>query len=368
MAKTLVSIIEEEAILNYLFIKELHEQGDKILLISQQRFAHLTKQFTALFPELNIESITLSKDGDEDLWDTICRTIRAKLSREEQYAVNLSSGTRLMSIAIQQVFERFNSEFYFMPHDRNVIVHSHIDDNNDNNDDEIIEIRHRVTIDEYFKIHDINSKSHTTTQSPEYSRHILELYTQNHLSSNDFEILDSLRRINSNFIEWSRIEGLERFIKYIGLDIQNHDGITKEEAKYITGGWFEEYILSIVDEMIAPDDIATGVVIQRKENHNNDINELDVVFTLNNRLFVIECKTGVGKASLYHEIVYKACALRESLLGMRSNAYIFSLNDDPKDRLKITARNMGIVYCDRDFALQPSKLKNLFLNPHMWLF
>lgn len=360
MAKTLVCIIEEEAILSYLFVKELFEQGDNVLLISQQRFAYLAKRFASLFPNIKVDSIILAKDGDEDMWDIICRTIRAELSSEVEYAVNLSSGTRLMSIAVQQVFERFNSQFYFMPHDRNVIIHSQIDDNNENNDDIVHEIQHRVSIDEYFKVNDIKSSRHTTTQDAEFSEHLLQLYTQNLLSSNDFDTLDYLRRLNSNFISYNKVNGLSNFISYIGFTPSKEGGLTKEEAKYLTGGWFEEYILFAVKSIIPTDDIATGVVIQRRENTNHDINELDVVFTFNNRLFVIECKTGVGKASLYHEIVYKACALRESLLGIRSNAYIFSLNEDPKDILKITARNMDIVYCDRSYALQPSKMKDLF--------
>ncbi len=368
MAKTLVCIVEEEAILNYLFIKELHEQGDKVLLIAQQRFSTLTKRFTTLFPGINIDSIILAKDGDEDLWDTICRTIRGQLSKDDSYAVNLSGGTRLMSIAVQQVFEKFNSQFYFMPHDRNVIIHSQIDDNNDNNDDEIIEINYRVTVTEYLKINDIRCTRQTPTQPKEHTAHMLELFTKKLLSSGDYGVLAALRNNDDDdFVGYNKVNGLERFIEYIGFTPERNGGVTSDEVKYLTGGWFEEYIYYTVQEMITPDDIATGVVIQRTENHNRDINELDVVFTLKNRLFIIECKTGLIRAGIYHEVVYKACAIRESLLGMRSNAYIFSLNDDPKDRLKITARNMDIVYCDCTFALQPTKMKNLFLNPKMYI-
>ncbi|MFR9513115.1 MAG: hypothetical protein SNF69_05710 [Rikenellaceae bacterium] len=156
MAKTLVCTIEEEAILNYLFVKEMYSEGDTLLLVSQFKFAPQVERYKTLFKDVNIESIVLAKDGDEDLWDTICRTIRAALSPDKQYAVNLSSGSRLMSIAVQQVFERFNSQFYFMPHDRNVIIHSQIDDNNDNNDDQVTPIKYQVSVDEYFNINDIH--------------------------------------------------------------------------------------------------------------------------------------------------------------------------------------------------------------------
>ncbi len=106
-----------------------------------------------------------------------------------------------------------------------------------------------------------------------------------------------------------------------------------------------------------------SVNIQREGS--NSQNELDVVFTLQNRLFVIECKTGVGRLALYHQIVYKASALKEALLGMRSNAYIFSLNHDPEYHHARTARNMGITFCDHSYASDPMLLKALFaVNKH----
>ena len=48
--------------------------------------------------------------------------------------------------------------------------------------------------------------------------------------------------------------------------------------------------------------ISNGII-----KHNN---ELDVCFIKANKLFVIECKTGVTNESLFNEIVYKVCALK----------------------------------------------------------
>ncbi|MFR9672390.1 MAG: hypothetical protein SNI72_05725 [Rikenellaceae bacterium] len=236
MAKTLVCIVEEEMILNYLFVKELFERGDGVLLISQQRYAPIVKRFASLFPSVKVDSIILAKDGDEDLWDTICRTIRAGVSAERRYAVNLSSGTRLMSIAVQQVFERCDSQFYFMPIDRNVIIHSQIDDNNDNNDDEIIEIKHRVTIDEYLKINDIRCTRQATTQPKVFTSHFIEVFTQNLLSSRDYGVIESLRGTKGRRVGYEQIEGLESFIKYIGFTPSHDGGLTDGEVKYLTGG------------------------------------------------------------------------------------------------------------------------------------
>ena len=108
--------------------------------------------------------------------------------------------------------------------------------------------------------------------------------------------------------------------------------------------------------MLQPDDIAMGVHISNGIIKHN--NELDVCFMKANKLFVIECKTGVTSESLYNEIVYKVCALKEVLLGT-SNSYIFSLKKDHKGLWKKTARYMGITFCDWLNLTKPEMLKDI---------
>lgn len=368
MPKTIVCIIEEEMIMNYLFVKELYEDGDKVLFVTQFKYAPLVERYRSLFSGYiapgNISSITLRRDGDEDLWDKICRTIRGELSSDQCYLVNLSGGTRLMSIAVQQVFERFNSKFYFMPIDRNVIIHSQIDDENDNDDDIILPIKHRVTVAEYLKVNGIASHSKPITQDESYCDDFFQIFTQQ-LSSKDYDIIDKLRECRERSVKFSEIKGLKQFIDYINFDSDSNEALSSLEVQFLTGNWFEEYIYYLVKRVVEPTDIAVGVDVQRIGSRNH--NDIDVVFTLNNRLFAIECKTGVGRAALYNQIVYKACALKEALLGMRSNSYIFSVNDRNSANLSVTAKNMGITFCDRSYVENEQRLRNLFYNPNLYL-
>ena len=62
--------------------------------------------------------------------------------------------------------------------------------------------------------------------------------------------------------------------------------------------------------------------------------------------------------SLFNEIVYKVCALKEVLLGT-SNSYIFSLKKDHKGVWKKTAKYMGITFCDWLNLTRPDNLKAL---------
>ncbi len=369
MSKTIVCIVEEEVIMNYLFVKELYERGDKVLFITQQRYLPQVEHYRLLFsyiPATHLQCIALAKDGDEDLWDIICRTVRAGLSHDEQYYVNLSGGTRLMSIAVQQVFEAFGAQFFFMPIDRNIIVHSQIDNNNNNDDDIISEISHQVTIAEYLKVNNVSCRTNEATQSEELAQHIYTVFTGNHLSGRDYDLLEDLRDLrNKKRVSLTEIAGLGQLVKLLCIESATAGELSSKEVQYITGGWFEEYIYYAIKRELNPTDVAIGVSVQRPGSEYP--NDLDVVFTYKNRLFAIECKTGVGKPALYHQIVYKACALKEALLGMRSNAYIFSLNVDTGDRLQITARNMGITFCGRSYTDRPTRMQNLFQNPKNWI-
>ena len=116
----------------------------------------------------------------------------------------------------------------------------------------------------------------------------------------------------------------------------------------MTGGWFEEYIYYKIQRYINPQDIKLGVLIKRTENRNQ--NDLDVVFTSGNKLFVIECKTGISGVGMFHETVYKATAIKEAVLGLSANTFIVSLTPEDTD-LKNTAKNMGIHYkCREDIT------------------
>lgn len=82
MPKTILCIVEEDVTMNYLFIKEMLEPEDNVLLIVQVDYIPLIKRYKSLFPNVDITTIPLAKDGDEDLWDVLCRTIRAGLSED----------------------------------------------------------------------------------------------------------------------------------------------------------------------------------------------------------------------------------------------------------------------------------------------
>jgi hypothetical protein len=60
---------------------------------------------------------------------------------------------------------------------------------------------------------------------------------------------------------------------------------------------------------------------------------------------------------MFNEIVYKASALKEVLLGVACNSFIFSLKKDPTGDLKKIAKYMGVTFCDYECLTQAEKLR-----------
>jgi len=115
MSKTLVNIItEDNPIPAYLFVKEKYDAGDRIMYISAKDTEVDLEWLSEIdgVPTDNIDEILLKNDIDEFKYENICRAIRTHLKEDVHYLVNLAGGTRYMALAVQQVFEDFDSEFF----------------------------------------------------------------------------------------------------------------------------------------------------------------------------------------------------------------------------------------------------------------
>lgn len=375
MSKTIVNIIDKSNPLPaYLFTKEYYESGDVLLFISTEEEADCIQRLAQLLEveEAFVKSIIVKRFQDNMLYEHICRAIKDKLNTDTQYYLNLAGGSRYMTLSVQHVFEEFNALFFYTQTRENQIVKTIFDNSIYDDDDEVFPIKHRMTLKEYFSLYGLESDVDTPrkqVKETSFSQHLFTMFSQNLLGTNDFKAMQVLRERyrNWNYLNISEAENptkesmtaipnLTKFLDYIGFVSEQKGVLQSAEMEYLTGGWFEEYVYALIKEVLKPDDIAMGVHISNGVIKHN--NELDVCFMKANKLFVIECKTGVTSESLFNEIVYKVCALKEVLLGT-SNSYIFSLKKDHKGVWKKTAKYMGITFCDWLNLTKPELLKNI---------
>lgn len=342
--RTIVSIISEQTIPNYLFIKEMFQPGDQLMFISSKKMCDRIAWIeNALgWSLLNPQHVILRKDGDEEDWTSMTSQIEKTLSDEDEYVVNLTGGTKYMALAVQSVFSRHKSQFFYIPYPQNQILSAESGSR---------PVTYRVSIDEYTRLYNQPLKSaHEPIMPKEYTDHLFKAFIKG-WGRGTWETIDKLREYRNfkkslpiSTIESAddgkqpRVVGLKAFLDQILFE---HDGtLNGRQAQYLTGGWFEEFVYHRIKKLLQPQDIMLG---PKTSSTNND---LDVVFTLGNKLYVIECKTGVEGGRMLNEIVYKASALKENLLGLSARSFIFSLGQD-NEMWSQAAKNMGITYYGR---------------------
>lgn len=356
MNKTIVSIISEQTIPNYLFIKEKFLPGDELMFIASQKMAERITWIKDVLKYNLCESVDIvfERNGDEEDWSEITHQIASRLTEKKHYVVNLTGGTKFMALAVQNVFSHYNSNFFYIPYPKNNIIWA-----NELNQT-VTSIERRVTVEEYTNLYNTHLRcQHQPHIDKGYTAEFFERFISSGknaqaLSPEDFKLLNLLRsyRNDKKLIvkdvekiakdeKHPVIEGLSDFLTKISYPYESGE-LSKEDVQYLTGGWFEEYVYHLIKERLNPTDIVLG---PKTANTNND---LDVVFTIGNKLFVIECKTGVEGKGMLNEIVYKASALKENLLGLSARSYIFSLGQDNVEWSK-AAKNMGIEYYGRNF-------------------
>lgn len=379
MAKTIVNIITgDNPVSAYLFAKEVYETGDTLMLISakdtEDDLDFLADEIG--IPAKDIVEVLLRNDIDEFRYELICRTVKKYINKDVKYWVNLAGGTRYLAMAVQQVFEDFDSEFYYANIEDNQIIKSKFDDNIYNGDDYYYEIKHRLSVKEYLDIHDIEHDIHHAKEPIRPfadAKRMFDLFVNNAFKK-DFKTFGVLRNVYrdrscvsiDDIVDpapgITPLPKFKSFLKRIGFTPATSGVLDKGELDWLTGGWFEEYVYYIAQEAVNPDDIKMAFRIWVGRDRER-MNELDVIFTKNNKLFVIECKTGIQDGSMFNQIVYKACALKEALLGVYCNSYIFALKEDnSRDVMERLAANMDIRFVDRDILTDPEKMRNEWMH------
>lgn len=369
MAKTIVNIISSESPAPaYIFIREKYVPGDRLMFVSSQdakpAMDRLVKFIGA--PATQIDAVVL-RAGDEFVYEHICRRLREELKKDEHYFVNLAGGTRYLALAVQQAFSAFKTDFFYVNLKDNTIIKTTYNNSIDDDDDYVYPIVRRMKLGEYLSIHGISHdvgdvKTHLPIRSEIYAQQLFDFFANGRLNSRDYEILEVLRldyrnRIRSgqslriSDISQGRVQGcrpipdLVQFLKFLHFMADETGKLSKEELDFLTGGWFEEYCYFLAKRIFNPDEILIGVHVARPGVEHD--NELDVVFMKNNHIHVVECKSGISSNKLFNEIVYKACALKEALLGLMCHYYLFSLKkDNAQEDFRKIADIMGVDFWD----------------------
>lgn len=296
MSKTIVSILSEHLVPNLIFIREMEGTYSDLLFITtplmEQRCSGIHLETALGLEPESVRRVVVPNDN----YRAILRELEAAdLPEGQEYLVNITGGTKMMSLAVARYFDRYDSHLVYVPLGTNVYY--------DLSSEEPYAITYRVTLEEYLTLYGLRYECDNSLIQGKKE----PFYTFNYMRLRDFAIPWRYTHANED------------------------DGLKPTQRRYMTGEWFEEYTYLRIksDFHLRDKDIAKSVKIYRDDSINND-NELDVTFVRDNALYVIECKVtmnGYGKQQkgMVEEYLYKLAAISKDF-GLRVNSYLFTLH------------------------------------------
>jgi hypothetical protein len=311
--QTLISLISDQAIPNLLFIKVFSVMVDKFVFITTPFMQSLSKtrhliDAAGLEPRLCREVVV----DDENNLDSMQQILKNELPGSG-YIVNITCGTKMMFLAAYNVFREPGNKVFYLPIGKNTINELYPGNS-------VFEATYRLNVREYLAAYGIT-----------FSALMLE-----------------------NIQDYSFLKQILNEYRRLGYDINALQNTQKDSSKYFfTGGWFEHYAYHLIRQKLnhAHGFIETGLKInnfQEQHRAGND-NELDVVFTLNNELHVIEAKVSLGinkvKRVNIEKAMFKMSALNKNF-GLRSYSWLYTLSDlssEPPDFIADLNRKMKVL-------------------------
>ena len=136
--------------------------------------------------------------------------------------------------------------------------------------------------------------------------------------------------------------------------------LSKKESLFINGVWFEYFVYSLLytyKSILKVNDLKAGVKIK------DTVGELDIVFTRNQRLHVIECKTGNHGTRQSQDYITKIIGRMAQLRALGTNPIFLTLSPHAtKDKNSSTTNKdvSKLAELLRCKFVDADKLKELF--------
>ena len=254
-----------------------------------------------------------------------------------------------MSIGVFNYFSKYKyklcSKVFYLPIKKNGVVQVFPEEEQKEE-----EITYCIPLHEYlssYGIRIVTEKNDKHLHRPStYTAAVLPLFLEAMDSGRSFVVMmkglrDSYRQVQQKSIVKLAIpHELATFLQKIEYPLPDNNWLDKPAIEYLIGGWLEEWVYTCVKECLGlPDEaIRYGVRVARPNAGGDPVpNECDLLFTFNNTLYLVECKSGLGfkPKQLFEESVYKLTALRIEF-GQRVEALFLTLSNlrDRKGRLK----------------------------------
>jgi len=278
--KFLVSLVSDQTIPNVELIKEFDDISKYLFIYTPQK----TRQLKWIIEATNLSEDIIDKIEVNafDIAD-IEKKLNAFNFDEAEYIVNITGGTKLMILVVQEFFKNIGAKiFYITGQNKEFIkVFPSIGKRK-------YALKSSLTLREYLTSYGFEYKNTSPSKDKAQSKRLFDFFIDAK-KEELIKLIEPIRLMRGRNFPIDN-QNLNDFLEEINYQVENNT-LNKKDTKYLSGDWFEEFIYyKIKNELnLSDDEIATGIQIKKE----NTPNEIDVIFVFNHQLYIIECKTSI---------------------------------------------------------------------------
>ncbi len=356
-------LISAQAVPNITPILDERFRPDQVIMLVSKSMQHRADDLLQIYRPRGIK---VSRWSIDDAWDIehIRNRVMELLNEHEtsDIALNATCGTKPMSIAAYEVFRAFEKPIFYIHPEKDRLIWMYPQDRPST------ELFDRIKLKEYLLSYGASTVNETykggvMPQLRELNNELIDnikFYAPVLPSLNYLAALSDNKHLQSPKFR-ADLNRNHAFRQLVEL-FENAGLLTNENSQLrfddeasrflVNGGWLEMHAyaccLNLKKEM-GIQDVARSVEVARKNKGSTILNEIDVAFLQDNRLYFLECKTKQFKGNnLKHdegaEVLYKLDSLRDLLGGLQAKAMLVSfkkINMHNSNR----ARELNIETC-----------------------
>lgn len=362
-----VCLVSGQAAPNLLPVLDENFKPKQVILLTSQKMKNASEHLAKVLEKKQIKAkIELLKDEFNfgEMEEQIIHL--AEAFDEQSIAVNITGGTKLMSIATQSAFSLIGKPIFYVDTDTNRILFISKDENgcyipsvemNVKNDldtylsaygGEVLSRGNFQTTEKYLPI-----VSSFIKQYDNYEAGIPLLNVFGH-SSKSKEYKYVLNREDKYHKRWGYINKI--LSELHSADVIDYQGDEVNFRNYnifslLTGGWLEDYAYSEIKSIKHIQDIAINVNVanakyQKNKSENSpenkgNKNEFDIAFLAKNKLHIVECKTQLmdkhhADGAKADDILYKLETIKDygGFMTKKCLVSYFEVSEAVKNRAK----------------------------------
>jgi len=334
MKTILVSPVSDQTIPNILAIHQFRPDGLVFITTEEMEKRGKVKAIeTALrmlgleYPDGAVQKLVVKEDSILDCHRQLDKWMTGR--EDAEFIVNLTCGTKIMSIAIYEFFKDYGSRMIYIPIPKNEYISPFPKKASTHTESLAL----RLSVPQYLAAYGL--KVTNLAKLDGYKREAVERAFVAAYVVDNYEQLKPLLRVLGDRLrryrddrEYDFRHGFEDATEaereIFSLMGMTYDGdavskkLSRSEIGFLTGGWLEEYCFNQVAGISGIDDAAIGLKLMNKQGSDN---EFDVMFTTGNSLYFIECKSLDQDDDKKADALYKIGALQKEF-GLRVQSFL----------------------------------------------